>query len=59
MNEVDIGLGLCPGMAAVVRTKLTPAAFRDSVLTAKRYSAPDGVKVGYTHDCDKELVGHL
>jgi hypothetical protein len=45
MNEVDIGLNLCPGMAAVPRAKLERTVFRDSILNAKRYSAPEGVKV--------------
>lgn len=58
LNEVDIGLNLCPGMAAVARAKLERTIFRDSILNATRYTAPEGVKAGFIDDAvpDAEVL---
>jgi len=36
LPEVDINLPLAPGMTALIRSRLTPASFRDVVLTGAR-----------------------
>ncbi|GBB88577.1 hypothetical protein RclHR1_15100004 [Rhizophagus clarus] len=48
MNEVDIPSPLHPGMAAIVRIKMTPKVYRDCILQAHRFSAKEAL--------EKELV---
>lgn len=38
-NEVDIPSPLHPGMAAIVRIKMTPKTYRDCVLQAHKFTA--------------------
>eukprot|EP00744_Colponema_vietnamica_P013711 GILI01019233.1.p1 GENE.GILI01019233.1~~GILI01019233.1.p1 ORF type:complete len:242 (-),score=52.63 GILI01019233.1:933-1658(-) len=44
INEIDIGLGLCPGMNAVVQCKMAPHVYRDAVFRAKRFTAEEALK---------------
>jgi len=41
MNEIDLGMPLAPGMAAVARDKLPQATARDVVLVGKRFTPPE------------------
>ncbi|KAJ2820250.1 hypothetical protein FBU31_005281 [Coemansia sp. 'formosensis'] len=47
MNEIDLGIPLMPGMAAIVRCKVQGAHLRDCVLTAHRFKASDAVAAGF------------
>ncbi|KAJ2078825.1 hypothetical protein H4R24_004209 [Coemansia sp. RSA 988] len=48
MNEVDIGLPLIPGMAAIVKAKITQANYlRNCLLTGHRFKASDAVAGGF------------
>ncbi|RGB32645.1 ClpP/crotonase-like domain-containing protein [Rhizophagus diaphanus] len=51
MNEVDIPSPLHPGMAAIVRIKMTPKTYRDCILQAHRFAAKEAL--------EKELVDVL
>jgi enoyl-CoA hydratase/carnithine racemase len=44
--EVDIGLAFTPGMAALVRAKLTPAAAVTAMTTGRRYGGPEALAAG-------------
>ncbi|KAF0551603.1 ClpP/crotonase [Gigaspora margarita] len=46
MNEVEIPSPLHPGMAAIVRIKMTPRAYRDCILQAHRFNGPDALDQG-------------
>jgi enoyl-CoA hydratase/carnithine racemase len=48
MNEVDLPSPLAPGMAALLRDKITPKTFRDMVLQGHRFTAQQAL--------DQELV---
>ncbi len=44
--EVDIRIPFTPGMNALIMSKLTPSAARDSMTTGRRFSGPDAVATG-------------
>ncbi|KAL5357386.1 ClpP/crotonase [Aspergillus floccosus] len=46
INELEFGVPLQPAMMSVFREKLTPTAFRDLILEARRFGGPDAVKAG-------------
>lgn len=48
MNEVDLPSPLAPGMAALLRCKMTPKTYRDCVLQGHRFTAQQAL--------DQELV---
>ncbi|KAJ1834438.1 hypothetical protein IWW55_000543 [Coemansia sp. RSA 2706] len=48
MNEVDIGIPLIPGMAAIVKAKITNANYlRDCLLTGHRFKSSDALAGGF------------
>jgi len=46
LPEVDIRLPLAPGMTALIKSRLTPAVFRDTVLTGARIGGADAQQRG-------------
>ncbi|KAI9356128.1 ClpP/crotonase-like domain-containing protein [Pilaira anomala] len=48
MNEVDLPSALHPGMAGILRYKMTPKTFRDMILQGHRFTAQEAL--------DKDLV---
>ncbi|CAG8478648.1 1643_t:CDS:2 [Dentiscutata heterogama] len=46
MNEVEYSLPLHPGMAAIVRIKMSPKTYRDCILHAHRFNGPDSLDQG-------------
>lgn len=50
LPEVDLGLPLAPGMVALIECRMTPAAFRDSILTGLRIGGADAVARGFVDD---------
>jgi Enoyl-CoA hydratase/isomerase len=44
--EVDIRIPFTPGMAALIRAKLTPAAAVTAMTTGRRYGGPDALAAG-------------
>lgn len=46
ISEVDVGVPIPAPMMAILQAKLSPATVRDAVLTGKRYTAPEAIKVG-------------
>lgn len=46
LPEADIGLVFTPGMNALITHRLSPATARDSMLTGRRYSAPEALEAG-------------
>ncbi|UNI24679.1 hypothetical protein JDV02_010409 [Purpureocillium takamizusanense] len=46
LNELLFGAPLKPAMAAIVRHKLTPQAYRTVALEARRFSGPQAVDIG-------------
>ncbi|CEL92911.1 unnamed protein product [Vitrella brassicaformis CCMP3155] len=49
VNEVDLGLPLTPGMAAVVTAKVDRSLWADMILRAKRFTAADALKLQMIH----------
>lgn len=48
MNEIDVGIPLIPGMAAIVKCRITqPNTLRDCVLRAHRFKSSDAVAAGF------------
>ena len=45
--EVDINIPFLPGMIAIFREILAPAAFREMALTGKRYTGPEAKALGF------------
>ncbi|KAJ2003967.1 hypothetical protein GGI04_001159 [Coemansia thaxteri] len=59
MNEVDIGIPLIPGMAAIVKCKLNqPNFLRECVLGGHRFKSSDAVAAGFVDRAvqDDELI---
>jgi enoyl-CoA hydratase/carnithine racemase len=54
LPEVDLGLPLSPAMFGVVASRLPAPALRDSLLTARRYSAPDALAAGIVDEVAAE-----
>ncbi len=50
MNEVDIGLPLTPELAAIVFARLPRAAAIESIVTGRRFSAPEAVAAGIVEE---------
>ncbi len=46
LPEADINIPFTPGMDALIRAKLTPAAATDAMLTARRYGGEDALTAG-------------
>jgi enoyl-CoA hydratase/carnithine racemase len=46
LPEVDIKLPLAPGMTALIKSRLTPNAFRDAVLTGARFGGGQAAALG-------------
>src|SRR5512135_246059 len=46
LPEVDIKLPLAPGMTALIKNRLSPAAFRDAILTGARIGGSDAASRG-------------
>ncbi|RIA89025.1 ClpP/crotonase-like domain-containing protein [Glomus cerebriforme] len=44
MNEVDLPSPLHPGMAAIVRIKMTPKTYRDCILQAHKFTAKEALE---------------
>ncbi|KAJ1950282.1 hypothetical protein FBU59_000755, partial [Linderina macrospora] len=63
LNEVDIRRPMLPGMAAVIKEKITGLnALRDSVLGGKRFSAEEAKEAGFVDevvDADKVVEAAL
>jgi enoyl-CoA hydratase/carnithine racemase len=51
MNEVDLPSPLAPGMAALLRDKMSPKTFRDMVLQGHRFTAQEAL--------DQQLVDQI
>ncbi|KAJ2723061.1 hypothetical protein GGI07_002888 [Coemansia sp. Benny D115] len=48
MNEIDLGIPLMPGMAAIVKCKINqPSVLRNCVLVGHRFKASDAVAAGF------------
>lgn len=43
LPEVDLGMPLAPGMAAIVQARLTPQVAHEAVLTGRRYAADEAL----------------
>ncbi|KAJ2466994.1 hypothetical protein GGI03_001806 [Coemansia sp. RSA 2337] len=55
MNEIDIGIPLIPGMAAIVKCKVKAQdKLRDCVLAAHRFKASDAVAAGFVDKAVEE-----
>ncbi|KAJ1653837.1 hypothetical protein GGF38_005058 [Coemansia sp. RSA 25] len=55
MNEIDLGIPLIPGMAAIVKCKINDQnALRDCVLSARRFKALDAVAAGFVDKAVEE-----
>ena len=52
--EIDLGMGLCHGMRTLIKEKLDPRVFRDSILTGGRYGADDCVRLGMVDEAASE-----
>lgn len=50
LPEIDIGIPFRPGMLELLRAKLTPASFRDAVLTGARFGGQDAQAAGLVDD---------
>ncbi|HVN87388.1 MAG TPA: enoyl-CoA hydratase-related protein [Candidatus Binatia bacterium] len=50
LPEVDINLPLAPGMTALIKNRLSPAAFRDTILTGARLGGSDARDRGIVDD---------
>ena len=46
LPEVDIQIPLAPGMTALIKSRLTPAVFRDTILTGMRLGGDDALRRG-------------
>lgn len=46
LPEIDIQLPLAPGMTALIKNRLTPQAFRDTILTGARIGGADALARG-------------
>ncbi len=47
ISEVDVGVPIGPPMMNLLRSKVSPQAARDAVLSGKRYVADEAVAVGF------------
>ncbi|KAJ2415979.1 hypothetical protein H4218_004550 [Coemansia sp. IMI 209128] len=55
MNEIDIGIPLIPGMAAIVKAKVKPQNhLRECLLGAHRFKASDAVAAGFVDKAVEE-----
>ena len=50
LPEVDIKLPLAPGMTALIKNRLSPATFRDTILTGARIGGSDAAHRGIVDD---------
>jgi enoyl-CoA hydratase/carnithine racemase len=46
LPEVDLGLNFEPGFAALIRSRLTPAAAHEAMTTGRRYGGADALAAG-------------
>ncbi|KAF0534788.1 ClpP/crotonase [Gigaspora margarita] len=46
MNEIEIPYSPHPGMAAIIRIKMTPKTYRDCMIQAHRFTGPDALDQG-------------
>jgi Delta3-Delta2-enoyl-CoA isomerase len=46
LPEVDINIPFAPGMTALIKSRLTPAVFRNSMLTGSRWGGLDAQEMG-------------
>ncbi|KAM0749676.1 ClpP/crotonase [Meredithblackwellia eburnea MCA 4105] len=53
MNELDFGAPLPPGMAAVLKGRLTPNTVRKMMLSAHRFTAPEALAEGVVDEVFK------
>ncbi|GLJ26039.1 hypothetical protein SUGI_0499390 [Cryptomeria japonica] len=49
MNEVNIGMSLTPGNSELLRSKLTPAAYHEALLTGRRFNVMEAKEAGLVH----------
>jgi enoyl-CoA hydratase/carnithine racemase len=54
LPEVDLGLPLSPAMFGVVASRLPGPALRDSLLTGRRYAAPEALAAGIVDEVAAE-----
>lgn len=54
LPELDLGMPLPVGMRTLIKERMTPAAFRDVVLTAGRFGADDCVRLGFVDQAAAE-----
>ena len=54
LPEVDLGLPLSPAMFGVVAARLAGPALRDSLLTGRRYAAPEAATAGIVDEVAPE-----
>lgn len=54
LPELDLGMPLPVGMRSLIKEKLSPAVFRDTVLTAGRFGADDCVRLGIMDEARAE-----
>ena len=47
--EIDLGLPLAPGMAALIHSKLPKIAAHEAIVTGKRYGGSDALERGIVH----------
>ncbi|CAG8526400.1 3283_t:CDS:2 [Gigaspora rosea] len=46
MNEIEIPYSPHPGMAAIIRIKMTPKTYRDCMIQAHKFTGPDALDQG-------------
>src|SRR4029079_19095726 len=54
LPELDLGMPLPVGMRSLIKEKLEPRVFRDSILTAGRLCAEDCVRLGIVDESTAE-----
>ena len=54
LPELDLGMPLPVGMRSLIKEKMDPQVFRDSILTAARYAANDCARLGIVDESAAE-----
>jgi enoyl-CoA hydratase/carnithine racemase len=54
LPELDLGMPLPVGMRSLIKEKMDPQVFRDSILTAARYAASDCARLGIVDESAAE-----
>lgn len=54
LPEVDLGLPLTPGMAALIQARLTPQAAHDAIVSGRRLAAEEALAAGWIDAIEDE-----